>query len=608
MIFGIYDPPTAGGAIKSWPELRVGTVANATEIEYDKQFCGVGTFELYVPIGSRDADKLGLGKFLFSSDGYFIIKQMIYGADNIIVSGTDLNGMLLDRLTVAKTEDGKDKISGSTEYIVKHFVEVNCTSAADTGRDFPGLTIAANRNRGVANDAASPRLEIVADVISDILSAQQMGWRINAVNLTETSTSTLFEFEVYEAVKRTAGTARPKTFSYGFGNADAIKTENSIADAKNTLYCELADGTVQIYSPVSNNAGFSRAEEYADLGCELGELYIYAKHEIAGRYAEVQNVTLEHVDATSFGDLTSLDGFDLGDVVTVVDNNANVTREALISSVKIKRTGENALELGTGERAGVLDTSGGKNAHSLSVTVGQTRVKPLDRVAKAAETVASTVRNIKGTLTVVNPNAKEDRLTSSSRFYLFTPVNVSYTDRYYDGNTLLGMYHVDAMNGYGARLSYFMSGDEEISRIVSSNIAFAAQDINGTAYKLSLGTPETEFYDYRHGTGFKFHYHTATAYEADTDRLEIGFGKDNGTVTLRKRNSANGQSVLNITGINAVYIGNALVWSKDMAAYAAQPQSVAAKPAEAEKGDWYPAEDGIHFSYNGHTKVIPWDD
>ena len=605
MIFGIYDPPTPGGAIKSWPELRVGTIVNATEIDYDKQFCGVGTFELYVPIGSRDADKLGLGKFLFSSDGYFIIKQMIYGADNIIVSGTDLNGMLLDRLTVAKTEDGKDKISGSTEYIVKHLVEVNCTSSADTGRAFPGLSVAANQNRGIANDAASPRLEIVANVISDILSARQMGWRINAVNL-GVSVTPLFVFEVYEAVKRTAGTARPKTFSYGFGNADAIKTENSIADAKNTLYCELADGTVQIYSPISNNTGFSRAEEYADLGCELGELKIYAEHEIAGRYAEVQNVTLEHVDATGFGDSTSLDGFDLGDVVTVVDNNANVTREALISSVKIKRTGENALELGTGESAGVLDNSGSKNAHSLSITVGQSRVKPLDRVAKAAETVSSTVKNIKGTITVVNPGAKEDRLTSGARFYLFSPVETSYTEMYYDDGSLLGTGHSVNVNGYGAKLIYNRSSDEQISHMISSDIFFAAQDIKGTAYKLTLGTPKTEFYDYRHGTGFKFHYHADSVFEADTDRLEIGFGKDNGTVTLRKRNSANGQSVLNITGIDAVYIGGKLAWSKDTAAYAAQPLPVAAKPAE--KGDWYPAEDGIHFSYNGHTKVIPWDD
>lgn len=389
MIFGIYDPPDS--SIKPWPDLRVGAIVNATDFEYEKHFCGVGNFELYVPICSADADKLKLNRLLFSVDGGFIIKKVQYGVDNITVSGHDLNGLLLERLTVANTEDGKDKITGSTETIVKHFVNKNCALEADAARQFPGLKVKTDRNRGIANDAASPRLEIVADVISDILSAQQMGWRISAVNLTESSASisTRFEFEVFNAVDRTATGTRPKTFSYGLGNADAIKTENSIAGAKNTLYCELDDGTVQTYSPVSNNVGFARTEEYADLGCELSELSVYAKHEIADRFAEVQSVTLEHVDASGFG-ADTLEGFDLGDIVTVVDNNADVKLEALISSVKIKRSGENELEFSTENN--INNTNSINNAHELSITVGEARTKPLDRVSKTVDAVSKNTK------------------------------------------------------------------------------------------------------------------------------------------------------------------------------------------------------------------------
>lgn len=538
MIVGIYNPPDS--TIKPWPELRVGTLVNATGFEYDKQFCGVGTFEFTVPKGSRDADKLKRGQLLICPDGGFIIKRLQYGADEITISGHDLNGMLLDRLSVAQTEDGKDKIAGSTEYIVKHFVDVNCGLAALAARKFPGLVVMTNKNRGIANDAASPRLEIVADVISDILSAQRMGWRINAVNLTSTSAKTLFEFEVYEAVDRTYRSSRPKTFSYGFGNADSIKIENSIADAKNTLYCELSDGTVQTYTPVSDNSGFARAEEYANLGCELSELPVYASHEIAGRYEEVQSVTLDHIDATSFGAATA-DGFDLGDIVTVVDNDANVTREALITSVKIKRTGENANDVSVGE-----------STHEISITVGEARTKPLDRVSKSvtsvSKSVGSTSEKVKNIKNDIKNEALEyvikaigpvsaDKLVKDGCEYTFLPVTVQTLD-------FIGQ-EIKSVTGLGARLDFFNELSNLYSRLIMSNLYARLEDPDGDNYVVSIGTPTMEFYDYKRDIGFKLYCNT----EGEVNRLVIGFGDGYPPVEVYK-NGVN----LSVTGVQNLFL------------------------------------------------------
>lgn len=380
MIFSIFDPPDGK---RTWPERCVGAIVDALDWDYEKLFCGVGTFELLVSVKSADASKLKLNRFLLSSDGDFVIKQLQYGADSIKVSGYDLNGLLLDRLTVAKTDDGKDKVQGSTESIVKHFVDVNCVSSDDAGRNFPGLWIEGNQNRGIANDAASPRLECLADVISDILSAQQMGWRISAINVRGGGASVALGFYVYEAVNRTMKQTQrnPMTFSYGQGSANSIKSENSIAGAKNTLYCELADGTVQTYSPISGNVGFERTEEYADLGCELSELSVYAEHEIADRFGAVQNVTLEHVDPSGYGSR-----FFLGDIVTVVDDHANTQLEALITAVKIKRAG---------------------NDLDVTVTIGEARTKLIDRVSKKVGAIASSVKGGSG------GNQQSDRLVCS---------------------------------------------------------------------------------------------------------------------------------------------------------------------------------------------------
>lgn len=534
MIFGIYDPPDS--SIEPWPDLRVGTIVNAEDFEYEKLFCGVGNFELNVPIGSTDADKLKLGRLLFSVDGGFVIKKIQHGANNIMVSGYDLNGLLLDRLTVANSEDGKQRVSGSTETIVKRLVNTNCASSATAARRFPGLKVKADKGRGIENDAAAPRLEIVADVISDILSAQQMGWRISAVNLADSSTSSSarFEFDVFKSVNRKAGSSRPKTFSYGLGNADAIKTENSIADAKNTLYCELDDGTVQTYSPVSDNEGFGRTEEYADLGCALSELEIYAEHEIAGRFAEVQSVTLEHVDASGFGDTNSLEGFDLGDIVTVVDNNANVKLEALISSVKIKRSGYNELELSAEDSKEDFKN----NAHEMSITVGETRVKPLDLVSKITGSVASSVKSVKGIITVISSDSsKNDRLIKNNHKYVFVPVNVwTFDDMGNEGIST---------DGVGARLEVIDGTNVTCSRLVMSNLYAKLQDPDQNRYVLSIGTPTMEFYDYKRKTGFKIFRNAA----GEMNRMEIGFG-DNDPIKLYKSGTT-----LSIEGISELIIG-----------------------------------------------------
>lgn len=377
MIFTIYDPPDSSNS-KTWGELCVGAIVDVSSWEYETQFCGVGTFELVVPVGAEDVDKLELERFLMCGDGGFIIKQLEFGADEVQVSGYDLNGLLLNRLTVAKTEDGKDKQSGSTEAIVKHYVTANCVSSADAGRNFPGFVVAANQNRGIANDAASPRLQVVGDVISDILSTQKMGWRITAIGTEAGYTgSEKFLFDVISATDRTWNqTANaPVSFSYGLGTVNSMKSEQSSADARNTLYCELADGTVQTYSPTEGNSGYARTEDFASLSCELSELSIYAEHEIADRFAAISNVTIEHIDPTQWGQKIHL-----GDIVTVYDKHIGLnyndhTLEALITAVKVKRA--------NGES-------------EISVTIGGTRPKLIDRVSKDVGEVSKNVGDVSG--------------------------------------------------------------------------------------------------------------------------------------------------------------------------------------------------------------------
>ena len=509
MIFSIFDPPD--NSEKTWSDLCAGAVTDALDWQYEKLFCGVGTFEFSVPINAAGADALKLNRFIINRDGGFIIKQLQYNADSIKVSGYDLNGLLLDRLTVAKTEDGKDKISGSTEAIVKHFVGVNCVNSSDAARNFPGLVLAENKGRGLGSDAASPRLECVADVISDILSARQMGWRISAINtgLYHGSDRAKLSFDVYEAVDRTRGQSEnyPMTFSYGLGSANSIKSEKSIAGAKNTLYCELADGTVQTYSPVSDNAGFERTEEYADLGCELSELSVYADHEIANRFGAVQNVTLEHSDPSRLGG-----NFNLGDIVTVVDSHSEIQLEALISAVKIKRSG---------------------NEYNVTLTIGEARPKLIDRVSKNVGAVSASVKGSKSDSGAVS---ETDRLINGQYALKFSNISTSYYELI--GNIL------SQTKGMGAELDYILNTNPVLSKLFILSTVFV-QFNRANTYHLSLGTPLMQFYDDKHQTGFKLYYNVSN----QKNRLEIYFGKDVGMITVTKENN-----VLSVSGVDELRI------------------------------------------------------
>lgn len=325
-------------------------ITDIIEWNYEKKFCGVGPFELVLP-AVYSGINFNLNEILIADGEAFIIKRVQSDEEHITISGYDLNGILLDRITVAMSEDGKDRVSGSTETIVKHFVDANCVSSEDTKRNFPGLMIAEDLERGIADDAASPRFECVADVITDILSAQKMGWRISPVITGSYSESMVFD--VYKATNSTVG------FSYNHANVKSIKSSQSNIDMKNTLYCELDDGTVQTYSK-SSSSGFGRVEEYTDLGCELSELSVYASHELAERYKSENSSTLENIDPSGY--LSDPKQFDVGWKAQVFNDLLNMSYSPqIITSIKIKR-------------------SGGET--ELSVTLGETRTKPLDRVER----------------------------------------------------------------------------------------------------------------------------------------------------------------------------------------------------------------------------------
>ena len=412
MVFGIYDPPRNDPAVLEWSDLKIGDICDALDFDYEKFFCGAGTFSLIIPRNSIFADRIYTGCFLIKPgesqgeyDG-FIVKNILYENDTLKITGYDLNGLLIDRVTLYSGDDtDKDIRAGSTEAIVKQYVDHNCVSSADEERNFPRLRIAENKDRGIANDAASPRLECVADVVADILGAQNMGYRINPLLNVRGETAALMEFEVYEAVDRTQDQNENSrvVFSFGLGNIAQMKREIGVTADKNTFYCEIDSGAVQRYYKKGEEeatedkviSGYDRREEYLKLGCELGEIEVYAEHEIADRYRLTDSLDITAGDPLDYGSV-----YNVGDIVTVYDRERKLQLDSVISAVRIKRTG---------------------TEYSVKITLGDSKPKLLDSYAKKGQATANTVRSN----TVVS---KSDALTE---YEYLSDLSVKYNGKTY---------------------------------------------------------------------------------------------------------------------------------------------------------------------------------
>lgn len=406
MVFSIYKPPETSK--DCWNELKIGDINDVVEWDYTRYFCGVGTFSLVIPRNSTFADKIEVGCFLIikNGDGYdgFIVKNIRYENDTLKITGYDLNGMLADRITVAKTDDGKDAQSGATETIVKHYVAANCVESEDAERNFPALVVAEDLARGTQNDAAAPRLSRVSDVIADILGAAGMGYRISPVL---SKITVQFVFDVYEEIDRTDEQTENSRaiFAFGHGNISEMTRETGVTADRNTFYCELSDGLVTRYDKKTAGAGdeettetteetaetaafsgYNRREEFLELNCELAELEVYAEHEIADRYLETDSLEIVAGNPLDYGKI-----YNVGDIATVYDRRRDVKLNSVISAAEVKRTA---------------------SEYSVKIFLGESKPKPLDKMNKDTEALACIVKQPKKTPSVLHAMGSESTVTT----------------------------------------------------------------------------------------------------------------------------------------------------------------------------------------------------
>ena len=370
MVIQIYGTPNDDQAIR---DLKKGDINDALSYEYEPFFCGVGTFTLELPLTTPFATELVENNLLYikEDDTGLIIKNVKRSNDKITVVGYDLNGMLLDRITMERDTgvegaEGKDCVSGSTETCVKHFVEYNMISSSDIFRNYPRLAVAEDLGRGIANDSDLVGKECLEDVVRTLCEGAGLGYRIKLV-MNESQTEPLLIFDVYEREDHTADQSERNRviFSEGMGNLTQIERETGITAEKNAVWCDTGGENMFVYKTDEDGEPFNpvswdRREEYISLSVtdsyDTEEIELTARKQMADKYAQTDSLTIEAGNPLDYGTV-----YKLGDIVTVYDKKRSLQLNSVISSVLIKRSGEE---------------------YSVQITLGERKPKLLDKYVK----------------------------------------------------------------------------------------------------------------------------------------------------------------------------------------------------------------------------------
>lgn len=404
MVLQIFRPP---GNNELLQDCKLGDINDAISLEYEKFFCGVGTFTLELSPASPFAGVIGVNSLIYyrEDDICWVVKNIKTTAEKVTVTGYDLNGLLLDRLTlptegVEAGTEGKDAVSGSTEFCVKHFVEYNLISSPMPERNVARLIAAENLDRGIAADSYLASKECLEDVVRTMCGGAGMGYRIR-LDLTQSTTEPLLIFDVLEQCDRSADQDKRNRviFSEGMRNVGGIERELGVTAEKNALWCEVGGLDGFVNSGENVPAGWARREEYVSLSVTdpYNQEFVdeAAQKEMSDKFASTDSLTVEAGNPLDYGVV-----YDVGDIVTVYDREKSIQLNSVISAVTVKRT---AAE------------------HTVKLTLGESKPKLLDGYAKKTDLLAKNQRDY--------PAAHTDASYTQAIFFKTGGFDLTFADK-----------------------------------------------------------------------------------------------------------------------------------------------------------------------------------
>ncbi len=323
-----------------------------------KKWHGVGGFELHLNINVTHAEYLQKENIIFTDEkkAYVILYREIDSVTNkLVIKGLELKSYLARWLVYPPTGYVNYRVNSNVETIIKEYV-----TATLQRKGITNIVVAPNQNRGTTTVYQS-RYKNLADELEKLSLASNLGWDIS-LDLDNNR----FIFDVVEGRDITVNQniLPPAIFAIEYDNIGEQQLIDSKLDYRNTaIVAGQGEGVDRAITIVGDSEGLDSFEIFIDARDIENDNDLPSRGE--QKLSEVQEILTFDSRVLTDKNLVYETDFKLGDIVTIQNNQWNITTDRRIT-----------------ELTEIYESTGFR----LDVAFGESLPTILDMVKKATDT------------------------------------------------------------------------------------------------------------------------------------------------------------------------------------------------------------------------------
>ncbi|MFD3261850.1 siphovirus ReqiPepy6 Gp37-like family protein [Paenibacillus lentus] len=340
------------------PEFNLlGEIDDYESLQFTRRFYRSGEWEMHIALGKQNLEALQNDRVIVVGNdpekcGIIIQRDIVQdeqGIETLVVKGTTIGGVLNRRITVT---DSYDRIRGSAETVMKHYIANHLTNSIYPDRNIPVFSIAQDLGRGKQTPWQT-RFEPLDVVVQEIAEWCDIGWLVRLDFAMKK-----WVFDVLEGRNLTAGQSvlPPVIFSHEFDNIKSQQYMDSYLQYKNVGYAggkgEEEDRLIQL---VGSGAGLNRREVFLD--CSSAEDVLELVEMGEQKLAEHKQITTYNGQVLNTGSFVYQKDWDLGDRVTLQNKKWGLTMDSRIIEVKEIYEPASSLEIVLGDEIPTIKTA-----------------------------------------------------------------------------------------------------------------------------------------------------------------------------------------------------------------------------------------------------------
>lgn len=330
-------------------------IDNYESMFFNRSWHGIGDIEIRINRYMKYADTLLKNNLILVGtdlNKVFIIKHREIELDengriteNWLIKGYAIKSIVAQRITMPPDHTAYDYKSGSSETIMKHYVNNNLVNPVDLRRKIPQLVIAPDLQRGV-HTTYSSRFKNVAEEVSTLSVASGLGWDV-VLDINNKQ----WVFDVMEGRNVVAGQSinPPVIFSPQFDSLKSLQYVQSELNYKNTAYVagqgEGVERRVIEVQATGAGTGINRHEVFIDArdvaetdddDQPLPEAVIIQSLTDRGKQQLAELIQEEYLEGQILTNSPFVyqKDYDLGDIPTIQNMEWGVTMDARITDIK----------------------------------------------------------------------------------------------------------------------------------------------------------------------------------------------------------------------------------------------------------------------------------